>query len=102
MVSVGFFATRDGVAAAYPNTPLTDWGVLYGGSGAQLGVQLLGAVALGVFTLALNGAGFFTLRSLGCLRVPKEVRHARYMYTFLQPFCNTGAESTQISLLMFV
>lgn len=73
LVCVGFFATRDGAAAAYPDTPLTDWGVFYGGSGPQLGVQLLGALALGATTLVLNGIGFFTLRALGCLRVPKEV-----------------------------
>ena len=72
IVSVGFFATRSGVAAAYPQTPLVDWGVFYGGVGVQLGVQLLGVVVLGLTTLVLNGIGFGALRWLGCLRVSKQ------------------------------
>lgn len=73
-MAVGFFATKAGVAAAYPQTPLVDWGVFYGGSGNQLGIQILGAAAIGVTTLALNGMGFGVLRALGCLRVPTKVR----------------------------
>ena len=73
-MAVGFFATKAGVAAAYPQTPMIDWGVFYGGSGNQLGIQMLGASAIGVTTLALNGMGFGVLRALGCLRVPTKVR----------------------------
>ena len=75
VVSVGLFATRSGVAAAYPNTPLVDWGVFYGGSGAQLGVQILGVLSIGVTTLALNGMGFAVLHALGWLRVSEKVSH---------------------------
>ena len=73
IVAVGFFATKAGVAAAYPQTPLVDWGVFYGGCGNQLGIQILGAVAIGTTTLALNGIGFGMLRAMGCLRVPAKV-----------------------------
>ena len=45
-----------------------------GGNGVQLGVQVLGAAAIGGTTLALNTVGFGLLRWLGCLRVPKQVR----------------------------
>lgn len=44
-----------------------------GGNGVQLGVQVLGAAAIAVTTLALNTIGFGLLRWLGCLRVPKQV-----------------------------
>jgi ammonia channel protein AmtB len=74
LVSIGFLASRDAVAAAYPNTPLVDWGVFYGGSGAQLGIQILGASVIAATTVVLNGIGFGVLRALGCLRVPKEVQ----------------------------
>ena len=74
-MSVGLFATRSGVAAAYPDTPLVDWGVFYGGSGAQLGVQVLGALSIGMTTLALNGVGFAVLHALGWLRVSEKVSH---------------------------
>lgn len=74
IVAVGLFATRSGVAAAYPSTPLVDWGVFYGGSGAQLGIQLLGVLVIAATTLFLNGIGFAVLKALGCLRVPKEAR----------------------------
>jgi hypothetical protein len=43
----------------------------------QLGVQVLGAAAIGFATLALNTIGFGLLRWLGCLRVPKQVRRLR-------------------------
>ena len=72
-MSVGLFATRSSVAAAYPDTPLVDWGVFYGGSGAQLGVQILGALSIAVTTLALNGVGFAVLHALGWLRVSEKV-----------------------------
>lgn len=61
IISVGFFATRDGVAAAYPQTPLVAWGAFYGGGGVQLGVQLLGAVVLAATTLVLNGVIYIPL-----------------------------------------
>lgn len=40
VIASGFFATESGVERAYRNN--ADWGVFYGGSGDQLGVQLLG------------------------------------------------------------
>ena len=70
---MGFFASKAGVAAAYPDTPLVDWGVFYGGTGAQLGVQMLGALVIAATTLLLNGMGFGALHAMGCLRVPKKV-----------------------------
>ena len=51
-----------------------DWGVFYGGSGPQLGIQLLGALVIAATTLLLNGIGFVVLKAMGCLRVSKEVR----------------------------
>ena len=50
------------------------WVAADGGNGTQLGVQILGAAAIAVFTLVLNTVGFGVLHWFGCLRVPKEVR----------------------------
>ena len=87
IIAVGLFATRSGVAAAYPGTPLVDWGVFYRGSGAQLGIQLLGVLVIAATTLLLNGIGFAVLKAMGCLRVSKEVRLVfPYSLSKLMPF----------------
>ncbi len=40
LLAPGFFSTKEGVMTAYHRD--TDWGVFYGGTGFQLGIQLLG------------------------------------------------------------
>lgn len=49
-----------------------DWGVFYGGSGKQLGMQLLGLVIIAAWSCTLAGVVFWTLRRIGWLRVDKE------------------------------
>ncbi|KAI3431805.1 hypothetical protein D9Q98_010558 [Chlorella vulgaris] len=71
VLSVGFFATETSTAAAY--TYAADWGVFYGGSGKQLGMQLLGVVVLSAWTCTLSGLLFLFLRKMCWLRVPEQV-----------------------------
>lgn len=48
----------------------TDVGVFYGGSGAQLGIQLLGIVTIALWTTILSSMMFFALKQADWLRVP--------------------------------
>lgn len=50
----------------------TDAGVFYGGSGNQLGVQILGALVISIWTMTLSFLLFFGLKMYGWLRVPRE------------------------------
>jgi Amt family ammonium transporter len=70
LVSVGFFAVESDVAAVYGYA--NDWGVFYGGSGAQLGVQLLGAAAIFAWSAAWGLLVFGGLKLAGALRVSRE------------------------------
>ena len=61
-------------AASLPPTAEPRTGALfYGGSGYQLGIQVLGCVAVSVWALLNNGILFMTLKRIGWLRVSKEV-----------------------------
>ena len=42
-----------------------DWGVIYGGSGRQLGMQVLGTVVIAAWSCALAAALFLTLKKVG-------------------------------------
>ena len=42
-----------------------DWGVFYGGSGRQLGMQLLGLVVIAAWTCSLSFLMFFALKTVG-------------------------------------
>ncbi|PRW61429.1 ammonium transporter [Chlorella sorokiniana] len=70
VLAVGFFATETFTKAAYGYA--ADWGVFYGGSGRQLGMQLLGLVCIAAWTCALSFLLFWSLRKAGWLRVDKE------------------------------
>ncbi|CAD7695065.1 unnamed protein product [Ostreobium quekettii] len=70
VLSVGFFATPVNLENAYGST--TDVGIFYGGEGHQLGVQLLGATAIGVWTCGISFVLFMVLRMTGSLRVAQE------------------------------
>lgn len=48
----------------------TDFGVFYGGDGTQLGLQLLGVVVIGCWTISVNLFLFSFLKAKGWLRVP--------------------------------
>ena len=50
----------------------TDVGVFYGGNGHQLGVQILGAITISLWTLGAGFTLFMTLRRLGNLRVSQQ------------------------------
>ncbi|KAL4459131.1 hypothetical protein ABPG75_013996 [Micractinium tetrahymenae] len=70
LLAVGFFATETSTQRAYSYA--NDWGVLYGGSGKQLGMQLLGIACITAWTCTLSLLLFAVLRKLGWLRVDKE------------------------------
>ena len=55
--AAGLFATKQGVEQAYHNS--ADWGVCYGGSGYQLGIQLLGGWRRLRWRAACMSAGAF-------------------------------------------
>ena len=55
--AAGLFATKQGVEQAYHNS--ADWGVFYGGSGYQLGIQLLGGWRRLRWRAACMSAGAF-------------------------------------------
>lgn len=50
----------------------TDVGVLYGGDGHQLGVQILGAIVISTWTFLINIPLFSYLSATGLLRVSQE------------------------------
>ncbi|KAI7846332.1 hypothetical protein COHA_000169 [Chlorella ohadii] len=70
VLAVGFFATETFTNAAYGYA--ADWGVFYGGSGRQLGMQLLGMLCIAAWTCSLSFILFWCLRKAGWLRVDKE------------------------------
>ncbi|KAK9810523.1 hypothetical protein WJX72_012129 [[Myrmecia] bisecta] len=73
VLAPGFFATKANMILAYNlKGPPADWGVFYGGKGYQLGMQLLGALAVASWTLFMNGLLFGMLRALGWLRVSEK------------------------------
>lgn len=70
VISVGLFATKSSTyqAIGYAN----DWGVFYGGSGKQLGIQILGLVIIVAWTTAIMLPMWLALRWMGWLRVEQE------------------------------
>eukprot|EP00803_Ostreobium_quekettii_P006105 evm.model.scf_363.6 EVM.evm.TU.scf_363.6 scf_363:47738-55026(+) len=70
LISVGFLATPANLENAFGRK--TDVGVLYGGDGHQLGVQILGAVVISTWTFLINIPLFSYLNSSGLLRVSQE------------------------------
>ncbi|KAL6047355.1 ammonium transmembrane transporter [Balamuthia mandrillaris] len=72
VLAVGFFAWEGFVEETY--RPTNDYGVFVGSdSGRQLGVQIVGTIAIAAWSLSLSGALFLALRILGMLRVPASV-----------------------------
>lgn len=51
------------IAYGYAN----GWGLFYGGSGRQLGIQVLGALVIAAWSCSLSGLVFFALKKVGCL-----------------------------------
>lgn len=68
--SSGLFARKDYVESAYGF--VYGYGVFYGGPGKQLGIQVLGIVAIAAWTACLSGVVFISLKKFGWLRVHKE------------------------------
>jgi Amt family ammonium transporter len=72
VIAVGLFATKENLVSAYGATDPTVYGLFYGGGGEQLGVQLLGIVAILVWVGALSALVFGVLKVTGQLRVKAE------------------------------
>jgi len=70
VVASGFFATESKVFASYGHAE--GWGVFYGGSGEQFGIQILGIVAISAWSCSLAAVCFYSLKRFGYLRVSKE------------------------------
>lgn len=71
VIAAGFFAVEGKVKSVYGYAG--GWGVLYGGGGTQLGIQVLGAVVIAAWSASLAGAMFLVLKVFKCLRVSKTV-----------------------------
>jgi Amt family ammonium transporter len=64
VISCGLFATKDFLIDAYTvQDPQVDYGAFYGGGGKQLGIQLVGVIAIAAWTCGLSAIMF------GCLKV---------------------------------
>lgn len=74
VLAPGFFAVPSLMNLAYRQNRTGNefGGVFYGGSGVQLGVQVLGIVAISAWTLSINFLVFMGLRKIGWLRVSRE------------------------------
>ncbi|PRP85122.1 hypothetical protein PROFUN_07193 [Planoprotostelium fungivorum] len=76
LLAIGFFATKEYVAEVY-NRPaaVDDWGVFYGGSGRQLGVQLLSIVVI------TGWCALIALIVFGAIKLVDDFRE-RPLFTF--------------------
>jgi len=69
VISVGIFTTDENIAWAYGGDASYS-------TGEQLGVQILGGLAILLWTLGTSGILFFTLKALKVLRVSEDVEEA--------------------------
>lgn len=72
LLSVGFFATPANLRNVYGASGKDMIGVLYGGDGHQLGVQILGVLVIAVWSCTLSYIIFQILKFLCILRVPQD------------------------------
>eukprot|EP01025_Chloroclados_australasicus_P045062 TRINITY_DN4914_c1_g1_i2.p1 TRINITY_DN4914_c1_g1~~TRINITY_DN4914_c1_g1_i2.p1 ORF type:complete len:540 (+),score=48.63 TRINITY_DN4914_c1_g1_i2:117-1736(+) len=72
LISVGFFATETAVNRIFDPRPTQDWGVFYGGSGHQLGVQVMGVAVIIGWTTLFAFPLFYLLKQMNWLRIPIE------------------------------
>eukprot|EP00013_Stygamoeba_regulata_P000327 CAMPEP_0177637554 /NCGR_PEP_ID=MMETSP0447-20121125/5031_1 /TAXON_ID=0 /ORGANISM="Stygamoeba regulata, Strain BSH-02190019" /LENGTH=443 /DNA_ID=CAMNT_0019139485 /DNA_START=26 /DNA_END=1358 /DNA_ORIENTATION=+ len=71
-ISAGLFAHDDYVAQVYGNDG-SQYGLVYGGGGEQIGVQFLGVAVIFAFAGLMATAMFLPLRLVGWLRVEPSV-----------------------------
>lgn len=72
VLAVGLFATPVNLRNSYGVSGNATAGVLYGGDGHQLGVQVLGIIAIALWSCTLSFIMFQILRILCILRVPQD------------------------------
>ncbi len=70
VLSVGLFATQDGIGSAY--APTDQYGLFMGGGVEQLGIQALGAAAIIAWTCVMSGILFGAIKIFMGLRVSEE------------------------------
>jgi Amt family ammonium transporter len=71
VVSTGLFATKFNTCNVY-GTSCDDYGALYGGGGKQLGIQIVGTLAIAVWTCGTSAIMFFALKMMNILRVSAD------------------------------
>jgi len=75
VISVGFFADDKYVCSVY-GVSCDDYGAFMGGGGKQLGVQLLGVLAIAAWTCGTASMCFAILKGFGKLRVSADDERA--------------------------
>jgi uncharacterized membrane protein YgcG len=76
VIAVGLFASRNHMRAAYGFD--THYGLLLGGGGQQLGMQLIGMVAIFVWTAIVSSIFAFSASRLKLLRMSQEKEQKHY------------------------
>eukprot|EP01025_Chloroclados_australasicus_P048896 TRINITY_DN5548_c0_g1_i4.p1 TRINITY_DN5548_c0_g1~~TRINITY_DN5548_c0_g1_i4.p1 ORF type:complete len:551 (+),score=31.60 TRINITY_DN5548_c0_g1_i4:79-1653(+) len=71
VLAVGLFATKQNIQQTYDFEPV-DYGIIYGGSGQQLAIQLLGILTISAWTLIISLFLFGILKYIGWFRIPIE------------------------------
>mmetsp|Transcript_10004 Transcript_10004/g.13606 ORF Transcript_10004/g.13606 Transcript_10004/m.13606 type:complete len:458 (+) Transcript_10004:320-1693(+) len=69
IISIGLFANQDDTVNAF-GLSSDDYGAFYGGGGKQLGVQLVGCLAIAAWTCGTSALLFGSLKAMKILRVP--------------------------------
>merc|ERR1711998_405242 len=69
VLSVGFFAKKEYVHSVYGTAYPDGYGCFMGGDGVQLGVQIIGVIAIAAWTCGTSAVIFGALKFAGILRV---------------------------------
>lgn len=71
LILVGLFAYPDSIERAYNRPPgsVVDYGLLVGGGGKQLAMQLIGIVSIGAWTVVFSGASWLLMRAFKIIRI---------------------------------
>ena len=96
VLSVGLFATKGGIAAAY--VPSDQYGLFMGGGIEQLGIQALGMIAIAGWTIVTSAILFLVIKYTVGIRISEEeerrgldlVEHEAESYPDFSPAAGSG------------